>query len=248
MSVGVMTERTAEASPRLMARIAGGLYLIVIVGGFFAEGYVPAALVVPGNAAATTHNILAHELLYRWGIVAHVIILPCNILLAVIFYDVFKVVNRRLALLAVFFTLVGTAIEGANLLPQFAPLILLEGGHPLSVFNADQGQALANSSLELQAIGFNITLVFFVGYDLSLGYLIFRSTFLPRILGVLLAIGGLCYLTYSFATFLAPGFASHLVPYIQVPSGVAELSLTLWLLIVGVNVPRWQEQASKERS
>lgn len=171
--------------------------------------------------------------------------LMCNIPLALIFYDLFKVVNRRLALLVVFFTLVGTAIEGANLLNQFAPLILLGGGHYLSVFNTEQLQALAYMPFDSQAIGYNIQQVFYACYLLVAGYLVFRSTFLPRVIGVLLAIGGLCYLIYSFATFLAPGFAAHLVPYIQLPSGVAELSLCLWLLVMGVNVSRWKEQASK---
>src|SRR6516162_2853162 len=128
MSSVVMPRPRVEESPRTLARMAGGLYLIVIVAGAFAVGYVPAALVVPGDAAATAHNIQAHELLYRLSIVAHVIILLCNVLLALFFYDLFKVVNRRLALLVVFFTLVGTAIESANLLNQFAPLILLGGG------------------------------------------------------------------------------------------------------------------------
>ncbi len=240
-----VTERMAEASPLRWARIAGGLYLIIIVGGFFAIGYVPAALVVPGDAAATAHNILAHELLYRLGLVAHIIILTCNIPLAVIFYDLFKVVNRRLALLVVFFTLVGTAVEGANLLNQFAPLMLLGGGHYLSVFTPEQLQALAYMPLDPQAISYDIQQVFYAYYLLAAGYLVFRSTFLPRTVGVLLAIGGLCYLTYSFATFLAPGFAAHLVPYIQLPSGVGELSLCLWLLVMGMNVSRWEKQASR---
>ncbi len=235
----------AGASPRHLARIAGGLYLINIVGGFFAIGYVSAALVVPGDAATTTHNILAHELLYRLGLVAHMIIIACNIPLALIFYELFKVVNRRLALLVVFFTLVGTAIEGANLLYQFVPLMILGGGHYLSVFTPEQLQALAYMPLDLQAISYNIQQVIYAGYLLVAGYLVFRSTFLPRVIGVLMAIGGLCYLTYSFADFLAPGFAAHLVPYIQVPSGLAELSLCLWLLVMGVNVTRWEAQARR---
>ena len=235
----------AAASPRRWARIAGGLYLINIVGGFFAIGYVPAAIVVPGDAAATAHNLLAHELLYRLGLVAHLITLLTNIPLAVIFYDLFKVVNRRLALLVVFFTLVGTAVEGANLFNQFTPLQLLGGGHSLSGFTPAQVQALAYIPLDPQAIGYNIQQVIYTGYLLTAGYLIFRSTFLPRIVGVLLALGGMCYLTYSFADVLAPEFAAHLVPYIQVPSGLGELSLCLWLLVMGVNVSRWEEQASK---
>ena len=148
-------------------------------------------------------------------------------------------------MLVVFFTLVGTAVEGANLLNQFTPLMLLGGGHYLSVFTTEQLQALAYMPLDLQAISYNIQQVIYAGYLLAAGYLVFRSTFLPRILGVLLAIGDLCYLTYSFATFLAPVFAAHLVPYIQLPSGVAELSLCLWLLVMGVNVSRWEKQASR---
>jgi hypothetical protein len=239
-----MMERIAGASPRHLARIAGGLYLIIIVGGFFTIGFVPAAIVVPGDAAATAHNILAHELLYRFGLVAHMINLVCNIPLALIFYELFKVVNRRLSLLVVFFTLVGTAVEGANVLNQFAPLMLLGGGHYLSVFNTEQLQALAYMPLDSQTIGYDIQQVFYACYLLAAGYLVFRSTFLPRVIGVLLAIGGLCYLIYSFAAFLAPGFAAHLVPYIQLPSGLGELSLCLWLLVMGVNDQRWNEQAN----
>jgi hypothetical protein len=239
-----VTGRTAESSPRRLARIAGGLYLINILGGAFAIGYVAAALVVPGDAAATAHNILAHELLYRLGLVAHIIITLTNMPLGVIFYDLFKVVNRRLALLVVFITLLATAIECASLVNQFAPLIFLEGGRSLSAATAEQLQAQVSMPLKLQEIGQLVSFVFWGFYGLSLGYLIFRSSFLPRVIGVLLAIGGLCYLTYSFASFLSPAFASHLVPYIQLPSLLGEGSFCLWLLLVGVNVRRWQEQAS----
>src|SRR5436309_1778998 len=130
-SVSDIMERIAEASPRRWARIAGGLYLINIVGGFFAIGVVPSLLVVPGDAAVTASNILANELLYRLSLAVHIVILLTNIPLAAIFYDLFKVVSRRLSLFVVFFTLVGTAIEGASLLNQFVPLILLQGGHYL---------------------------------------------------------------------------------------------------------------------
>jgi hypothetical protein len=139
---------------------------------------------------------------------------------ALIFYDLFKVVNRSLAALVAFFTLVGTAVEAVNLLNYFEPLILLDGGHHLSALKADQLQSLAYTSLELQAIGFDVAVVFFAFYDLSIAYILFRSTFLPRILGVLMGITGLCYLTNSFASFLSPGFAAQLIPYILMPSGV----------------------------
>jgi hypothetical protein len=219
-----------------------------IVTGAFATGFVTAALVVPGDPAATAHNIQAHELLYRFGLAAHIITLLTNVPLAIIFYDLFKVVNRRLSLLVVFFTLLGTAVEGANLLNQFTPLVLLGSGRYASVFTPGQLQALAYLPLDSQAFGFSIQQVFFVGYLLCAAYLIVRSTFLPQLVGVLLALGGLCYLTYSFADILAPDFASHLVPYIQIPSGLGELSFALWLLLVGVNTQRWKERASHQYS
>jgi hypothetical protein len=239
-----MKERKTEVSPRLLARIAGAMYLINILCGFFAIGYVPATIVVSGDPAATAQNILAHESLYRLGIVAHIICLLTNIPLMVIFYELFKVVNKRVSLLVVCFLLVGTAIEGAYLLNQFAPLILLHGGIPVSEVAATQLEAQVSAPLALLAVGYSLAQVFYVGYLLLTGYLIVRSTFLPRILGVLLAIGGVCYLFYSFASFLSPEFAAHLVPYIQLPSGIGELAVCLWLLVVGVNGQRWTEQAS----
>jgi hypothetical protein len=236
-----VTERMADVSPRFKARIAGLLYLIVIVGGIFAEVFVRGRLTVSGDAAATAHNIMAHELLYRLGFAVELICCLCNVPLTLIFYDLFKVVNRSVALLVVFFSLMGTAIESVSLLFHFAPLILLGGKSYLGAFNAEQLQALAYLSLNLFEYGFANALVFFGFFCLSLGYLIFRSSFFPRIIGVLLAIEGLLYLTNSFANFLAPGMAARVFPYLAA-SAVGEISLCLWLLVMGVNVQRWNEQ------
>jgi hypothetical protein len=234
-------------SIKTTARIGGMLYLINIVVGFFAIGYVPGVIEVPGDAAATAHNIQAYEMLYRFGLATHIIILLTNIPLAVIFYRLFKAVNRNATLLVVFFTLVGTAIESVNLLNQFAPLIFLKDAHYVSAFTPEQLQSFTYSLLRLTGTGFNIALVFFGFYGISVGYLIFRSTFLPRIIGLFMAIGGLCYIVNSFANFLAPGFAAGLFPYIQIPSGLAELTLCLWLLVMGVNVTKWKEKANARR-
>jgi hypothetical protein len=239
-----MTEATGETSPLLRARIAGGLYLIVIVAGAFAEAFVRLRLVVNGNAAATARNILAHTLLYRLGFAANVLVFLCNVPLALIFYDLFKAVNRSLAALAAVFILVGTAIESVDLLNHYLPLILLEGGRNSRAFTPDQLQILVYTSISLHAVGFNLCLVFFACYDIAIGYLLFRSTFFPRTLGVLMAIAGLCYMTNSFANFLSPAFASRLFPYIQIPSGLGELALCLWLLLIGVNAPKWQKMTS----
>jgi len=234
----------ADTSPRRLARIAGALYLINIVLGAFAIGIVPSIITVGPDAAATAHNIQTHELLYRLGLAAHVVVTVTNVPLAVIFYDLFKVVNRRFALLDAFFILVATAIEAAGLLHQFAPLVLLDSGPSASALPAAQLQALAYApGSALSGIDYSIHTVFF-GFDiLCAAYLVLRSTFLPRAIGVLLAVDGLAYLVYSFADFLAPGFAAHLVPWIQFPALLGEGSLCLWLLVVGVNVERWKEQA-----
>jgi hypothetical protein len=246
MSTPTMTARISGISPRTLARTAGGIYVLNVVGGAFAIGFVSAAILVPGDAAATARNLLAHELLYRVGLLAHLIIVALNVPLGVILYDLLKVVNRRAALLVLFFTLVGTAIEGANLLDQFTPLVLLHSGPYSNAVGAAQLQTLAYAPLDQQAGAYVVQQVIYAGYLLSAAYLIIRSSFLPRVLGALLALGAFCYLTYSFADVLSPAVAAHLVPYIQVPSGLAELSLALWLLVVGVNVRRWREEAGAQ--
>ncbi len=234
----------AEVSPQAKARIAGLLYLIVILGGLFAEILVRGRLVVSGDAAATAHNILEHQLLYRSGFAAEVFYCACNVPLALIFYDLFKVVNRGATLLVVFFSLVGTAIESVSLLLHFAPLVLLGGGAALAGLQTGLLQSLAYTSLRLFEYGFAIALVFFGFFCLSMAYLIFRSSFLPRFLGALLAIEGTLYLVNSFANFLSPAVAAHVFPFLMV-SGLAEVSFCLWLLVMGVNVPRWRQQAAE---
>jgi Domain of unknown function (DUF4386) len=233
----------AGASPRQLARTAGALYLINIVAGAFAIGVVPAILVVP-DVAATAHNIQTHELLYRLSLAAHVVVTVTNIPMAVIFYDLLKVVNRRLALLDVFFTLVATAIEAAGLLSQFTPLVLLGSSHYTGALPAAQLHALAYLPGDLSTINYSIYGVFY-GFDfICVAYLVLKSTFLPRAIGVLLAIDALAYLADGFANMLAPGFAAHLVPWIGLPTIIAEGSLCLWLLVAGVDAGRWKEQAS----
>jgi hypothetical protein len=237
-----MAKHQVEPSPQIYARIAGLLYLIIIVGGIFAELIVRGRLVIHGDAAATAHNILTHELLYRMGFAAEIFYCACNVPLTLIFYRLFKVVNRNATLLVVFFGLVGTAVECVSLLCHFMPIILLGGGFQMSVFTPEQLQVWAYLSLEMFEYGFAIALVFFGFYCLSMGYLIFRSTFLPRIIGLLMGIEGLLYLINSFANFLAPGIAARVFPFLAA-SAVGEISLCLWLLLVGVNVRKWKEKA-----
>ncbi len=245
MNTAIMLERIAESSPRLQARVAGYLYLLIIIGGLFAPfALAPSGMMLGDAALPTTARILASKPLYVLGGAAQLIVYTCDVGVALIFYELLKPVGRNVALLATFFRLVFVAIASANMFNHFAPLIFLSGAAYLSAFKSDQLQALALVFIRLRTFGFDIALVFFGFHCLLVGYLIFRATFFPRILGVGLAIGGIGYVANILATAIPPEIGIHLFPYIMLPAGVAEISLTLWLIVVGVNVPRWKEQAS----
>lgn len=248
MSNHVVTERIAEASPRFMARIAGFLYLFIIVVALFAPfAIAPSGLMLGDAALPTAAKIAASRPLYVLGGAAQLIVYACDIGVALILYVLLKPVSRSVALLATFFRLVYAAIASANMFNHFAPLILLSGADYLNSFKPDQLQALALVFIRLRTFGFDISLVFFGFHLLLVGYLLFRSTFLPRILGIALAMGGMGYLANILTTAIPPAIGARLFPYILVPAGVAEVSLTLWLIIVGVNVPKWKLQANALR-
>jgi hypothetical protein len=238
LSTPVTRGRFEEGSPRPSARNTGIVYflyfLTAVLGEFFLKG-----MVVDGDAAATANNLLAHQPLFRLGLATGLIATACYIAVTALFYGLFKPVNRGLSLLAAFFGLVGCAITAFGSLFQLAPLFVLGGAPYLRVFNLEQLQALALMFLKLNDQTANICLVLFGFYDLLIGYLIFRSAFLPRVLGVLMALAGLGWLT-----FLYPPLANSLSPYVLVLGFLAELLLMLWLLVKGVNVQRWKEQAS----
>jgi hypothetical protein len=241
MSTAVTTEPIVEASPRLKARIAGVLYLIIIVAS--GVGYtMHSTLFVWNDAAATAVNILASERLWRLSFAAMLVMLACDVAVAAIFYVLFKPVNRTLSIIACAFRLVLVAIVGVAILGRYAPLLLLKDTAS-AAFETDQLQAMGLLSIKMFERGFDVALVFFGFHCLAIGWLIYRSSFLPRLLGVLLFIAGLCYLTNSFAVFLIPSLARHLFPWLLLPAFPAELGLSLWLLVKGVNVQRWNEQA-----
>ena len=238
MSTAVMTERIKESSPRLMARIAGALYLLTIVTGIFSAGYVSGKLVVNGDAAATAANILAHRGLFQLAFAVYLIEMACQIALTALFYDLLKPAGRSVSLVAAFLGLTGGIIKTLSRLFFIAPLFILGGAHYLSVFSAEQLQALALLFLKVNDRGAGIALVFFGFYALLTGYLIIKSTFLPRILGVLSVLGGLGWLT-----FLYPPLGSRLFPFIAIFAILGAASLIFWLFVFGVNEQRWKEQA-----
>ena len=232
-----MITRTAEPSPRFRARVAGLLYLIGSVTGVFGILYGP-TLIVPGDAAATARNILASETLFRLSIVSALLDQIIFILVVFALYQVLKVVNQHMAALMVIFLLVTIPIGMLNELNNVAVLFLASGADALKVFTADQRHALMLFFLDLHALGLDIT--FFGGlWFYPMGYLVFTSGFLPRILGVLLILNGLSYLIDSFAALLLPDLNVNMVMF----TGWVEVVFALWLLIKGVNVEKWEKQA-----
>jgi uncharacterized protein DUF4386 len=247
MSKSEMTARFRRESPVRQARIAGALWLLCIVAGV--GGFIAGApLIVANDEAATAANILANESLYRLGFVANLISGLSYVGVTLFLYYVLKPVSRSLSLLAAFFGLAGVAIGGAAWVSQITPLVLLHGDQYLSAFTTNQLQAMSMVALKLQLQVFFLGMVFFGIQCILMGYLVAQSTFLPRLLGVLLGIGGTSYVIASFANFLIPSFGARLIPLIMPVALIGEGSLTVWLLVKGVNIQRWQEQASVAES
>jgi hypothetical protein len=242
----MISTHAERMSPQRTARVAGLLYLIVIVCGGFAEMFVRQRLVVSHDPVKTAQNILAHEQLFRWGFAADLFGLLCVMPLIVLLYELLVIVNRRLALLALCFSLVGSAVQAASLLGHFAPLVLLSPSRPLGL-SPPLAQTGAYAALALQGIGYGAALAFFGGTMLTRGYLILKADFIPRVLGVFLMIEGVSYLANSFVDFLAPGLGNAVLAVLMV-SGLAEVALCLWLLVFGVNVERWQRCAARARA
>jgi hypothetical protein len=212
--------------------------LLTILTGIFAQGFVSERLVVQGDAAATATNILTHSGLFQLAYAVFVIEMACNIAMTALFYDLLKPAGRSISLLAAFLGLAGCVIKTFSRLFYIAPLFVLGGAHYLNVFSPEQLQALALLFLKVNDHGAAIALVFFGLYALLTGYLILRSTFLPRILGVLSVFGGLGWLT-----FLNQPLGYRLFPYVAALGLLGATALILWLLVVGVNEQRWKEQA-----
>jgi hypothetical protein len=238
MSTAVMTNRSTQTSPLLKARITGMFYLLTILTGIFAQGFVSGRLVVDGDAAATATNILTQEGLFQLGFAVYLIEMACQIAMTALFYELLKPVSRSLSLLAAFFGLTGCVIKTLSRVFFIAPLFVLGGAHYLSVFRTEQLQSLALLFLKVNDHGAAMGLVFFGFYALLTGYLIIRSTFLPRILGVLSVLGGLGWLS-----FLYQPLGYRLFPYIAALGLIGAVSLVVWLLIFGVNEQCWKQQA-----
>ena len=229
-------------APNRTARIAGGLYLMVVATGMFSLFARP-ALLVRGDPSATAANIVASEGMYRLAWTADLVATVFYIGVTVFLYALFAPVSRTVSLLAASFGFAGCVVGAAMSLNGLAPLALLGSAARPSAFSPDQLLSLALALGGSQGAGANVNFVFFGCYCLTLGYLVYRSSFLPRVLGVLLAVAGLAWLLNSFAAFLSPALASSLAPYPLAVGALGEIAFTVWLLIRGVNAQRWRERA-----
>ena len=229
-----------RAPVQTYARIAGALFLITIVAGGFGEFYVPSTLIVSADATATANNIRASEWLFRLGFAGYLVEALCDIGLTLILYVLLRRVHEELALLAAFFRLVSTAVFAAAELFYFAATFILGGAAYLKTFSPDQLNALALLSLKLYGYGGGIFMVFYGIPSILLGYLMFRSGYFPRVLGALMALGGLGFVVRNFLLVLAPAWASSLL---LLPMTLAVLPMTVWLLVKGIDVRKWEEMS-----
>jgi hypothetical protein len=238
-----MEIKSVENSPQLYAQIGGALYLAIIVLGAFAEGFVNNKLIVSGDAATTAANILAAPQLWRLGVAGNFLVVLCAVPLLWIEYLLLRPVSKQLVLLAVLFNLVSLAVEAISKLFLLVVLPTLGSVDYLKAFDPHQLQILANLALSSHDVAFNIALIFFGFTCVVNGYLIFKSGYLPRPVGILMQIAGVSYLTACFAALLAPAFAELITPAILLPPLIGESSFCLWLLVKGVNIAKWNERA-----
>src|ERR1700720_768154 len=224
------------SSTKNPGRFAGLLYILMSIPGFFAMVYVPSKVIVYGNATATANNIAASETLFRLGIAVQLISQAGFIFVALALYDLLKGVNRRHASLMVTLIVVSIPIAFVNELNAIAALVLVRGADFLSIFEKPQRDALAMLFLTLHGQGFGVAEIFWGLWLFPLGLLVYRSRFLPRFLGVWLAIGGFAYVILSLTGILLPQYQDKVFTYTQ-PATIGELVFMLWLIIKGARPP-----------
>ena len=230
--------RLAEVRPVVLARAAGAFYLLTILTGVFAQGFIADRLVVSGDAAATADNVLAHKTLFRAGFTIYLVEMTCQVVSTVLFYELLKPVNRTMSLIAAVIGVAGCAVKTVSRLFFLAPLLILDGAQYLSVFSLQQRQALALLLLDVNDHGAGIALALFGFAAVLKGYLIVKSTFLPRLLGVLAIPAGVALLS-----FLSPTLGYRIFGIVAALGLVAALPQIVWLLVFGVNEQRWRERA-----
>ncbi|AYA37725.1 DUF4386 domain-containing protein [Hymenobacter oligotrophus] len=243
-----MLATTIGASPNKYARVAGIAYLIIILAGLLGEMFVRNTLVVPGDAAATAQRIAAAPQLWRAGIAGDLLMHVLDVLVMLMLYTLLRPVSKKLALMALLFNVVQTAVLALNKLNLLVPLFLLSKSAYLGPLEPAQREALAYVFIQAHGYGFGIGLIFFGFTCLLEGYLIRRSGYLPRLLGGMMQAAGVCYIANSLLLILAPELANSLFPFIMLPPFLGESAFAAWLVIRGVDVHQWQEAKRARRA
>jgi Domain of unknown function (DUF4386) len=234
-------DRLSDMSPKAKARLAGIFYLLNIATAAFSQGFVSDKLILPGDASTTAANILSHEPLFRAAFAVYLFEMACQITVTVLFYYLLKPVSRGLSMLAAVLSLTGCVIKTVSRLFFIAPLLVLGGEHYLNAFGAEQLQAQALLFLNINDMGAGVALVFF-GFSAPLrGYLIFRSTFLPKFLGILSILAGIGWTSFAYRPL-----AHVLMPFILPLGLLGSAAMIFWLLAFGVNEERWKQMAAAE--
>ena len=230
-----------DASPRALARAEGAVYLIIMILGIFVELFVRGRLVVAGDAAATAANLKSMQSLWRAGILAEMLMVLCTVFSALFLYLLLRPVSRHLAALATFFGVVGLTVEAGYAMYLLEALFPLQNNAYLQAFTNDQLHALTMITMRAHANGFGIALLIFAPAFLLRGFLVARSGYFPRIVGLLYQVAGLAYLINSVVLILAPHLAGRVFVAVAGPGFIGEATFCLWLLIKGLNVEKWNE-------
>jgi len=220
-----------------IARIAGFLYLLIVIFGLIAQIFVRDNLVDYDNATITAKNILNSEFWFRFGFVSELLMLVCDIGVTTILYLLLQDTNKNLSILSSSFRFASIIILSVTALTHYAALSFLKGPGYLDVFSSQQLNAFALLSVRLHGTGYNISLLFFGFHLIILGVLIYQSGLFKKFLGILLLIGGICYIANSFIWFLFPGLVKFIYPAIIIPCAIGEWIFCFWLLIKGVTLP-----------
>jgi Domain of unknown function (DUF4386) len=225
----------------IYARVTGWLYLFIIVVGFWVEAFVRGKLIVSGDPVSTAHNIGTFDWLWRLGFGGEITMWLFSIVTMTVFYILFRSFDPTIALMALLFNIMDTAIETVNaVLCNFTALFASQGLGSLQAFDLQQRAAVSALALRLHEYGFGAGLLFFGAWLILTGYLMIRSDYFPKWIGVLAVIGGACYALNSYALFVAPAIQDRLFPLILLPSLVAELSISIYMIVCGFNVENWR--------
>ena len=233
-----MTKTSIETSPQVYARIAGALYLVIIVLGLFAQVFVRDRIVVAGDAMATAAHLASMEALWRVGVACELLAVSCTIALAALYYFLLRPVSKELNLLATLFRTTAIVVQAGSLIGLLTALVPISS----TAFTPDQQAALAVLAIRSHGYGYTVALLFTGCTFLVHGRLIFKSGYLPRVLGLMIQLAGVGYIANGLAVIAYPRIAGSVFVAIVLPVLIGEISLSLWLLVKGVSVEKWNER------